>query len=349
MGSFHCVTSGCAKVVYREYEQGYLEYQYPNEAKQVIYGNNLTYTTINNPPAYYGGGCAKSYAVQYQQAIISNGAFVGWGAITTGGFLAGNTGPFSNPKMYIAGTDYGILEHWWFRFSGVPPAFPNGRTREYLITAINSLGQERTFLNNFGSGVKLLGFIASDGTAPPECDPPGECIFTVFKNGQQIFTRTAPTCPTVNVFPPQLKEEQKTIFIKKFPILERIEVVDYSYEPLGLNVVRGDIPDNCLNIYRNGVTALIPPPLIGVPYLAGNYDFIAQICSDTDCFPPEYEVICEDCECRQCPSNTCAVECGDFICCYGDDGVAIESIPKDEYCQSEGGGDFGGGGAGGNF
>ena len=44
-------------------------------------------------------------------------------------------------------------------------------------------------------------------------------------------------------------------------------------------------------------------------------------------FYPQYEVKCL----RQCPGNTCAVQCGDIICCYNDQGVVVESIKQDEY------------------
>ena len=39
---------------------------------------------------------------------------------------------------------------------------------------------------------------------------------------------------------------------------------------------------------------------------------------------PEVEVI-ED---SQCPEGTCEVTCGDTICCYGSDGIAVTSFPR---------------------
>ena len=38
---------------------------------------------------------------------------------------------------------------------------------------------------------------------------------------------------------------------------------------------------------------------------------------------PEVEMISEE-----CPENTCEVECGDTICCYGSDGVSVFNFPK---------------------
>lgn len=31
---------------------------------------------------------------------------------------------------------------------------------------------------------------------------------------------------------------------------------------------------------------------------------------------------------NQCPENTCEVICGDTICCYGSDGIAVDSFPR---------------------
>ncbi|MGL5078540.1 MAG: hypothetical protein ACRDBG_22305 [Waterburya sp.] len=34
------------------------------------------------------------------------------------------------------------------------------------------------------------------------------------------------------------------------------------------------------------------------------------------------------CEQQQCPPNTCEVECGNTICCYGSDGISVLNFPK---------------------
>ena len=39
---------------------------------------------------------------------------------------------------------------------------------------------------------------------------------------------------------------------------------------------------------------------------------------------PEAEIVPDS----QCPENTCEVICGDTICCYGSDGVAVTSFPR---------------------
>ncbi|MDJ0679210.1 MAG: hypothetical protein QNJ18_05030 [Xenococcaceae cyanobacterium MO_167.B52] len=39
--------------------------------------------------------------------------------------------------------------------------------------------------------------------------------------------------------------------------------------------------------------------------------------------PEDFEFICQG-----CPENTCAVDCGDRICCYGSDGMATDFYYK---------------------
>ena len=46
--------------------------------------------------------------------------------------------------------------------------------------------------------------------------------------------------------------------------------------------------------------------------------------SRTENLPPDIkQVITND---RECPVNTCPVKCGENVCCYGSDGIAIESF-----------------------
>ncbi len=61
MGRFHCVLDSCAEVWYQEYLPGYLEYQYPNEPAQRIYGGNLTYKT---EPVK--GSCPSRYEILFE-------------------------------------------------------------------------------------------------------------------------------------------------------------------------------------------------------------------------------------------------------------------------------------------
>ena len=124
----------------------------------------------------------------------------------------------------------------------------------------------------------------------------------------------------------KIPDRWKVDKIEKLPYLERLEVVPHAYEQFGFNLYQKDIPNECLNIYLNDITGAITVP--GIPY-PGNpwynsWEFIAQFCSLPGEPPLEYHVVC-NCD-IQCPPGTCAVQCGEHICCYGSDGIAVTSI-----------------------
>lgn len=43
--------------------------------------------------------------------------------------------------------------------------------------------------------------------------------------------------------------------------------------------------------------------------------------------PPWYEIVCDPSQ-EECPENTCAVDCGSHICCYGSDGISVFAYAK---------------------
>lgn len=172
---------------------------------------------------------------------------------------------------------------------------------------------------------------------------PAPCpfVFTVTKNGAIVHQQTRAVCPEVEKIPCRLNEQVKTVEIAKIPYLERVEVIDWAYDvlvtPVGGYVYRNPIPSHCLNVYKNG-TAVIIPPVLAAPanYLDGDfYGFIAQICSAPGCLPPQYQVLCEGCECQSCPDGTHPLICDDIVCCYGDDGKVVLEISKSDYCGEE--------------
>lgn len=175
----------------------------------------------------------------------------------------------------------------------------------------------------------------------------GNCIFKVYKNGEEIFLRINQECPEVELIEEcQLAEEREEILIDKIGYLERIDVVNKYYQVQqglldlggqGLFIVAQDIPEQCLNIYKLGIATIVPPGdapvnITNSPQSEFELGLVAQICSAVDCPPPEYEVIC-DCDCESCPDDTCAVPCGDSICCYAPDGIAHVTIPIESYCE----------------
>jgi hypothetical protein len=325
MGSFYCIPSGCARIFLRQYRAGRLEYQYPGESVQTItpaYGGQLGYTFELIPAQVWQ--CPVRYRVTWQTYSFPSSANCNDPTLINYSYIA--WGPIYNVFLAVPFGNCGGSKQLWLASHGLAPLPGSPRSP----TPINELIASNTVYGRFKDVLGLTA-IRVDGQ-PDNCGTPAQCIFRVFENGTILrFSRTALTCPTVQQFPCFLDEQTKSIIVSKFPYLERVEVVDYGYEQFGLNLFRSDIPDNCLNVYLNGVTALIPPPVLPVPYVAGNYRFIGQICSDEGCPPPNYQVIC-DCDCKDCPPNTCAVFCGDVVCCYDSEGKAVETIPINEYC-----------------
>ena len=337
MGNWHCVTSNCAKVVYREYLPPSIRYRYEGEDWNEITGEGLTYTFELTDPPFSGGQCLGTrYYCTIEFLNPSNGVWRT--ASTKSGF---------NLTMYAPVSGWELIP---LNTSHVPPRYQvaangkdiNGNPVQHLfrfngtgaITYNGQYGQSRTAvdLRNF----KVV-FNDSNQQDTGTCgNPPGDCIFKVFKDGVVVHEETRPDCPEVEQLDCHLSDEYKEIIIDKLPYLERVEVVPYAYQNFGLNVYQANIPDECLNIYKNLTTTIIPQ-FEGLPTPTNasqaTYGYIAQICSHPLCPPPEYQVICDCNSCESCPSGTCAVECGDHICCYGDDGVAVKSINKENYCN----------------
>ncbi|MEM6613297.1 MAG: hypothetical protein AAF652_13775, partial [Cyanobacteria bacterium P01_C01_bin.72] len=116
--------------------------------------------------------------------------------------------------------------------------------------------------------------------------------------------------------------------------LERIEIRDQDIQGHGIGgtlIDSSPLPTECLNIYKT-FTAAPPFPNNTVPTAAifNPYEFVAQICSDVGCPPPEYTVVCRCGE--ECPAGTCAVFCGDHVCCHDPNtGNSVYQIPLGEY------------------
>jgi hypothetical protein len=135
---------------------------------------------------------------------------------------------------------------------------------------------------------------------PDNC---GDCQFKITKNGQTVHTETRAVCPEIQKIPFDLSDVEKQIEIKKLADLEQIEINNT------------DIPAECLNIYITGNTT----------------QYQGQICSSPGCPPPKYDVICCG-PCESCPDGSCAVTCGDRICCYDQNGIAVKTISKASFC-----------------
>ena len=179
----------------------------------------------------------------------------------------------------------------------------------------------------YGFDVELTDVVRLDGRE----DDCNRCTLKIFKDNEAVFERTEDECPEVENLNNgendgcEFSDRIEVVRFEKLPYLHRAEVVDYAYDVrlglladsdnYGFLLTKKEIPDECLNIYKNNITSLIPSRFNFIANTPENgYQLVAQICSDPDCPPPEYEVIC-DCN-EECPSDTCAVECNGVICCY---------------------------------
>ena len=330
MGNFHCVPSSCAKVVYREYLPPMIRWRYPNENWQEIEGDD--YIIENEvgacPVLYHAFGTFIS-----KNLTRCNQVFY-W---KTKGGVDGSTVESYQPVV----TDYNqwalpLKNNRFFPVREINNNFYNNRTFVNGGISINYAAPEQACINNTGySGghsLNLVEVLREDGQ-PDNC---GDCTFKIFKNNQLVFERITDAeigCPEVEKIPCRLSDEYKEITIDKLPYLERIEVVDYGYLEFGLNEYFYPLPDECLNIYRNNITAAIPPFNRLQSGFYVSHEYIAQICSSPKCPPPQYEVICDCNNCESCPDNSCAVECDGHICCYDTStGVAIKQIAIEDYC-----------------
>lgn len=165
-----------------------------------------------------------------------------------------------------------------------------------------------------------------------------KCTFKVYKCGQLILQKERKNCPQIELF-------------KCFLDYQNTQVISIDLIPFeGLYVATGIT--NIFEVFN--IINLIKSALDGLPFsdddllinylqnlLGGNekeciiifthfpgspINIIKQICSTCNCLPPQVIVECDPDE--ECPPNTCAVDCGDHICCYNSEGISIKSIKK---------------------
>lgn len=329
-GNFYCVPSNCARVVYREYLPPVVRWRYSGEDWNEIKADNYT---VNQP----SGQCDTGYLLR--------GTFEGAYKISV--YCRGNLEWYSNPRLPVPGAIIGFeeriisgLKKWvilYQRPGGSIQAYTNLIDIFYRTEFYN-----RTNCNSGGAWGWEGGFFSIDSIERADGQPDncGDCVFTVYLDNQIVHQETRSECPEVEQLPCRLSDEIKQIQIQKLPFLERVEIVNESRDiiylpPAGFPII-GDtvLPTECLHIYKTYITA--PTGIndfVPLPGIYNPYEFIKEICSAPGCPPPEYQVICDcDNSCESCPDGTCAVLCDGHVCCYGDDGIAVKSIPLADYC-----------------
>lgn len=327
MGNFYCIRANCARVTWRSYLPPTVRWRYPNESWQEIEGDDYALETIPYQ-------CPAYYKVRYYEFYGSNNT----NRSSLRSLNVELVGPLVNHQLVRFST---VIQSWTETSNSIISPPVEYKTF-YFLDVENFTGQIlRTRLNGSSvNGIEIVNYQRFDGQ-PDNC---GDCTFTITKNGEIIHEETRNDCPEVEVLPCRLEEISKEIKIEKTPYLERVEVVDYFYDVryglitdsdnYGLLLLKGKIPDNCLNIYSNPIATLPPLDLIPITNTPEvGFRHVTQICSAPGCPPPSYEVIC-NCD-EECPDGTCAVTCNDAFCCYDPNtGVAIKRIPFSDFFPS---------------
>lgn len=331
MGNWHCISNSCAEVHYREYLPPIIRWRYLGEDWNEIEGDDYNLEETRDCSGVPWGFFYKTVASTQPRYVRPCSITVWDREYYRAYFQYSNETPFINLRIVMnrevvassATVDSST-------FLSAYDCYPS----QINILVDTPVAKNRLILNTSGYGIEVRNFRPSDGDLH-RCT--NQCTFTVTKNGEVVHQETRNVCPEVEKLPCRLSDERKVIEIKKLPYLERVEVVPYGYQNFGFGVYQAIIPNECLNIYNNLTTTIIPQ-FEGFPTptnaAQATYGHITQICSPPGCPPPEYTVIC-DCECESCPPNTCAVNCGDHICCYDTTtGKSIEQIEFSDYCGS---------------
>ncbi len=325
MSIYNCIPNGCGRVLWREYLPPKVRWKYPGENWNEIEGDSYE---IENLPAQ----CCGTWDITVYFSVPGcNGgqAYSGAGVVRI---------PYGTYQRMEYRTD-----NPWARSLIQVVYYDCYQNKEKTLPVWSSTGkssivpncQDPLAIHDMpGSTYRVVDAVRVDAGIE-ECNT---CWFTVYKGDKIVHTELKDDCPQVEQLSCRLSDIPNEIKIEKIPYLQRIEVVDFAYQNFGLNVFRRAIPDECLNIYRN-LTTVLPPAPGGFPVPANNvqdhYEFILQICSAPGCPSPEYNVVC-DCDCEKCPTNTCAKECGNYICCYDTtSGIATKQIEIEKYCGDE--------------
>ncbi len=325
MGIFHCIPNGCGRVLWREYLPPVVRWRYPGEEWKEIEGDSYE---VENMPAQCCG--TWDITVFYKVPGCNGGQeYSGAGVVripygTYRRMEYRTDNPFTRTLIQVV--YYDCVQN---REKTLPIWSSTGKS-----SVIPNCGDPLAIHDMPGSTYRIIDGVRVDGGIE-ECT---QCFFSVYKNGVIVHSEVREDCPEVEQLPCRLSDVIKEVKIEKTPYLQRIEVVPFAYQNLGLNVYQRAIPSECLNIYDN-LTATIPPSGFGIPVPTNSaqstFSFVQQICSAPGCPPPEYNVVC-DCDCEKCPTGTCPVECGNHICCYDTStGKAVKEIEIEKYCGGD--------------
>ncbi|PSF30581.1 hypothetical protein C7H19_23660 [Aphanothece hegewaldii CCALA 016] len=152
-----------------------------------------------------------------------------------------------------------------------------------------------------------------------EDNPTVRCLFKIYdKNNVVLYEQGEEECPQVQEIP------------------ESCDIDSNSREFLGTYITS-------LSIYYEiessfdfvpGKKCSFVKAYTSIPGLPTNAPgvIVISLCSPEDCDKyPLIQYIC--CDCKECPPNTCRIECGDTICCYDSSGNVVKSFSvQDANC-----------------
>ena len=353
MGNFHCIPSTCARVVWREYLSPVVRWRYPGEEWKEI---EADYYQIDDQKPQFDYLERKRYKISAKAivaervplnndfpAVFNKGQIItvfvnnDWAAPIWGiNLTTDESGDNINVDLTYTSASGGNLYGGYCKQRTVELVLSTRADRNRSVRIKKNPGSYIEPTIDLEIGLFDFQFIESREVKACLNELPQKCTFTAVLKGALVYEETRDVCPEVEQLPCRLSDVRKSIKIEKQAYLERVEVVDYFYKNyVGLlpliegegAVFQDPIPDECLNIYNNLTTSIVPlfDNGLGTPTSAiqASYNFISQICSAPGCPPPQYNVIC-DCD-ELCPPNTCEKICGDYICCYDKNGISQKS------------------------
>lgn len=354
MGNFHCIPSDCARIVWREYLPAVIRWRYPDENWQEIEGDD--YAIERETPRFIGDPKKRYFIVAKLINLKRVPNDPPWGGLVTKysagqKFAMRTVGSYPTPiwstELSFKDSTLYIKIVYTRKYFGVCEittteqifyAVDGDTLKGVVSTNSRSFDKPQTNLESIFD----LDIEEQVGAVSDECPyEPGDCTFKIFAKGNIVHEETRDVCPEVEKIPCRLDDVFQEIKIEKEAYLQRIEVRNQSIETIFVESPLIEVPlidinklsDECLNIYN---TYTLAPPILSnyvpIPGVINPYQFIQQICSAPGCPRPEFEVIC-DCNCEKCPDGTCAVNCGDHVCCYDiTTGTALLEIPIENYC-----------------
>ena len=337
MGNFHCIQSECAEVRYQPYKKvDGIRYRYPGEdwvtvdgddwtiqESSQLYGKHFLYAKTTFMGSEYRGIPACGDIIEIRSRSTYFGRLISIDEIyrdpnsnfSTADIMVDFTYQKSTGQIIATSTRFSIF---------------NLQKNTLQNSSVKAESDCVSYSNAASLDLHDIKFINVSSSRR------GKCYFTIFKDGQVVYEESRVECPKVEQSNDkcQLSDRYSVIRVEKDSYLQRVEVRNQDIRAIGIGgslIDASPLSSECLNIYKTFVAA--PPfPNNFVPTAAifNPYEFVAQICSDPGCPPPKYNVVCR---CGQeCPSGTCAVFCGNHVCCHDPStGTAIEQIPIGEY------------------